>query len=158
MNPILKVADSIFEKLSSFDNYMDKYAHIKKNEEKFLKLYPVVAQHMCMGQYSQEALSHIIKLQQDKNIESAQIRDPDAELEAFFMIQAEYARQLAKPLKSKKECDKIYKTTLAELHENRVESEKAAKEYKKEILDIYKKDLFSFLIKKIENNKDATDF
>lgn len=150
MNPILKVADSIFSKLSEFSDYVDKYAFIRANEEKFLKLYPVVAKHMCMGEYSRDALAHIVKLQQAKNIESAQLRDPDAELTAFFEIQAEYARQLATSRKTKKECDKIYKKTLDELRENRLESEKAVENYKKEMLDVYKTDLFNFLMKKIE--------
>jgi hypothetical protein len=144
MNPILSIADGIFKKLQSID-ILDRFDYLSINEEKFLKLYPIVAKHMCLGEYSRDVFNTIIKKQQETNKQS--ISNPELDvLSEFFNNQALYAKLLYKSMfKSKKNCEKIFNETLSELWKNRHEVERATKDYDENHSKILKSELIEFL-------------
>jgi hypothetical protein len=121
----------------------DRYNYLMKNEEKFLKLYPIVAKYMCLNEYSQTAFNKILKKQREYNVRSLQEKlSEESGLREYFENQALYAKYLhEEKFVSKKKCEKIYTETLNELLMHRKESEEITKSHIQERTDILKKEL-----------------
>lgn len=142
MNPIIETGNRIFKTLSSMDVY-DRYNYLCVNEEKFLKLYPNVARHMCLNEYSPQAFGTILRKQQDTNLKLLNEKDS---LTAYFENQALYSKLLCEEkFGSKKKCDRVYQEALNELWANRLESERAIKTYTDKRSAILKSEFINFL-------------
>lgn len=147
MNSVIDAGTEIFKKLTNMDVY-DRYDYLSKNEEKFLKLYPVVAKYMCLSEYSPTAFMIVLRKQQESNLRLANKLDtPESEyVTIFFENQALYAKLLFEERReSKKKCDKIYKEVLNELWMTRKESERAIETYSDTKSKVLKSELVSFL-------------
>lgn len=147
---VVMTADSLYGKLCEIPDMLDRYAYVTKHAEKFLRSYPVVVKHMCMNEYSRDALMKIIKLQEQQNIKNVERKNIEYERNNFFRIQAEYARLLAKEQKKgKAKCNAIYEQTLTELHENQIESERAVRKYDADLNNTLKRELITYITSRI---------
>jgi len=151
---LVSYACSLYASLPKDVSAFAQYAQLAKSKDvdvqRFVKSYPVVCKHMCTGEFSEAAFRHIIKLQQEKNIENAKCQNKDVvrEQNDFITTQAEYARQLAMEKRmSKKKVASVYQTTLDELRDTLKQAEDEVRYYDEHMLNVHKREFCEYLRK-----------
>lgn len=147
------VVTGMYNEIKDMQSITEKYDYIEKKDKTFLSHFPIVFKYMLIDKYCPDAFAYVLKYRQDLLIDNAQNHgnDNNINLENYYKVQAEYARQLhINSNFSKKKLQKIYDDNYEEAKNLYQESAKIVSDCNKSLSDDRKKRLTDFIKRELK--------